>query len=57
MIVEAKMTFKQYRLLAQNPNELLEFENKGVQIFGYIKLAEFDFERNICNFELERANY
>lgn len=57
MIAEAKMTFDQYRLLSQNPTELVEFDNKGVQVFGYIKLAEFDFERNICNFELERANY
>jgi hypothetical protein len=57
MIAEAKMDFEQYKLLARNPTKLVEFNNKGVQIFGYILSTEFDFERNVCNFELERANY
>ena len=57
MIAEAKMTFDDYQLLSASKTELVEFENKGISIFGYIKLGEFDFERNICNFELERANY
>jgi len=57
MIAEADMTFDQYRQMAENPTSLVEFENKGVQIFAYIRSAEFDFERNVCNFELERANF
>lgn len=57
MIAEADMTFDQYKQMAENTTSLVEFENKGVQIFAYIRSAEFDFERNVCNFELERANY
>ena len=57
MIAEADMTFDQYKQMAENTTSLVEFENKGVQIFAYIRSAEFDFERNVCNFELERANF
>ncbi|HHX11866.1 MAG TPA: hypothetical protein GX731_03520, partial [Clostridiales bacterium] len=54
---EAKMTFDEYRVISEKTTHLIEFENKGVTIFGYISNAEFDFEKNLCNFELERANY
>lgn len=57
LIAEAKMTFDEYRTISEKTTHLIEFENKGVTIFGYISNAEFDFERNLCNFEIERANY
>lgn len=57
LIAEAKMTFDEYRVISEKTTHLIEFENKGVTIFGYISNAEFDFERNLCNFEIERANY
>lgn len=57
LIAEAKMTFDEYRTISEKTTHLIEFENKEVTIFGYISNAEFDFEKNLCNFEIERANY
>lgn len=44
LIAEAKMTFDEYRTISEKTTHLIEFENKGVTIFGYISNAEFDFE-------------
>ena len=56
-ISEAVFTREQWDELLANQTGLVEFENKGVKIYGRVSDAEFDINRKTVTFELNRANY
>jgi hypothetical protein len=56
-ISEAVFTREQWDSLLLNQTGLVEFENKGVKIYGRVSDAEFDINRKTVTFELNRANY
>lgn len=56
-IAEARLTKEQWNAIEQSRGGLIEFENKGVRLFGRINEITFAINRKTANFELNRANY
>ena len=54
-IAEAAITDQDFININENRGGLVEFESAGVNIFGRIAESEFDANKKIINFELNRA--
>jgi len=54
-IAEAAITDQDFININENRGGLVEFESAGVKLFGRIAEAEFDANKKIINFELNRA--
>lgn len=54
-IAEAAITDQDFININENRGGLIEFESAGVKLFGRIAEAEFDANKKIINFELNRA--
>ena len=53
--VIAAITDQDFININENRGGLVEFESAGVKLFGRIAEAEFDANKKIINFELNRA--
>jgi hypothetical protein len=56
-IAEAELTQEQWDAINNNKGGLIEFQNKGIRLFGRIAEITFAIDRKTANFELNRANY
>ena len=54
-IAEAAITDQDFININENRGGLIEFKSAGVKLFGRIAEAEFDANKKIINFELNRA--
>ena len=54
-IAEAAISDQDFISINENRGGLIEFESAGVKLFGRIAEAEFDANKKIINFELNRA--
>lgn len=55
-IGECPFNKEQWLSLQQNPGGIVEFENKGVKLYGYIEEMEYEAAKKLANFELIRIN-
>lgn len=56
-IAEAELTKEQWDAISDARGGMVEFQNKGVRLFGRINEITFAINRKTANFELARANY
>lgn len=56
-IAEAELTKAQWDAISASKGGLIEFENKGIRLFGRVSEISFAINKKTANFELNRANY
>ena len=56
-IAEAELTKAQWDAISASKGGLIEFENKGIRLFGRVSDISFAINKKTANFELNRANY